>query len=359
MDAITVRKMVMPSLYLQGKGAIYHLGQKAFVYGDKAFVVGGKTALEVAGERIKKSLVSNGIEIVGWKSDVKECTHHTINKFADEAKHHMAHFIIGVGGGRAIDTAKAVAARAKVPAISVGTQCATNADCSAESVIYSEDHKFLEVLVHPTNPVLVIEDTEILARAPVKYLVWGMGDALSAKFESEAFAKARERRKDGTTPTAPAVALANACYSTLMEHGPRAVEDLKNGNHSHSVDEIIEAVKLSSALAFENSGCALAHALHNGLIKTGQVKGEHGEIVAYCTLVQVIYENRPEEERASLVKWCGQVGLPTQLSKFGTPDKSALRQAAEWAAEKDANSKNMPEKMKVDQILKAIEATGF
>lgn len=258
-----------------------------------------------------------------------------------------------------VDTAKAAAARLKIPSISIGTQCATNADCSAESVIYSEDHKYLEVLVHPSNPVLVIEDTEILARAPVRYIIHGMGDALSTKFETEAFAKARERKKDGTISTAPAIALANACYASLMEHGPTAVVDLKNGIHSHSVDEVIEAVKLSSALAFENSGCALAHALHNGLTKTGQIKGEHGKIVAYCTLVQAAYENRPAEERASLVKWCEQVGLPTKLGQLGTLNKAELRQAAEWAAEKDLNSKNMPEKMKAEQILKAIEVVGI
>ncbi len=359
MDAIAMRKMVMPGLYLQGKGAIYHLGQKAYVYGDKAFVVGGKTALEVAGDRIRKSLVSNGIETVGWKNSVTECTYPTINKLAEEAKHHGAHFVIGVGGGRAIDTAKAVAARVKVPSISVGTQCATNADCSAESIIYDENHKYVEYIVHPTNPVLVIEDTEILAKAPVKYIIQGMGDALSTRFEAPAFAKARERRKDGPVPTAPALALADACFNSLMEHGLQAVTDLKNGIHSRSVDEIIEAVKLSSAVAFENSGCALAHALCNGLNKTGRAEIEHGETVAYCSLVQAAYENRTSEELEALIKWCGQVGLPTKLSSVGTFDKVELRQAAEWAADKDVDSRNMPEKVKADQVLRAIEKIGM
>ncbi len=359
MDAIPIRKMVMPGLYLQGKGAIYHLGQRAYVYGDKAFVIGGNTALEVAGERIRKSLVSNGIETVGWKNTVTECTHAVITKLAEEAKHHGAHFVIGVGGGRAIDTAKAVAARVKVPSISIGTQCATNADCSAESIIYDEKHKYVEYLVHPTNPVLVIEDTEILAKAPVKYLVQGMGDALSTKFEGVAFAKARERKKDGPVPTAPALALADACFKSLMEHGLQAVTDLKNGIHSRSVDEIIEAVKLSSAMAFENSGCALAHALCNGLNKTGKTRLEHGEIVAYCSLVQAAYENRPSEELAELRKWCEAVGLPTKLSSIGDFSKQEVRQAAEWASDKDVDSKNMPEKVKVEQVLRAIEAVGI
>jgi len=352
---VVMRKMVMPSLYLQGKGAIYYLGQKALPLGDKAYVIGGTTALEVAGERIRRSLSSNGIEIVGWNDSVKECTHNTINRLVDEGKHMKAHFVVGVGGGRAIDTAKAVAWKLKLPAISIGTQCATNADAAAESVVHTDDHRFLEVLMLPFNPVLVIEDTEIISKAPVKYIVRGMGDALSTKFEADAYARARERRKDGAVPPAAALALAGACHRILMEHGLRAVQDLRNGIHSHDVDEIIEAVKLSSAMAFENTGGALAHALHNGLKKTGQVSGEHGEIVAYTTIVQTVYEQRSKEEVRQLVSWCDKLGLPTKLKAIGNPSKAALRLAVEHACDRDRDGRNMPERMKHADVMNAID----
>jgi len=348
------RKMFMPSLYLQGKGAIYLLGQRALPYGDKAFVVGGRTALSVAGERVRKSLISNGIETVGWDDSVKECTHAEISRLADECRKCKGHFVVGVGGGRAIDTAKAVAWKMKVPAITVGTQCASNADASSESVVYTDDHKYLEILVLSRNPALVIEDTEVIGKAPAKFIVQGMGDALSCKFEAEAFAKARAKKNDGPVPTATALALGNQCFQSLMEHGGKAASDARNGILSLDVVDVIEAVKLSSALTFENSGCALAHALHNGLTKTGQVKGEHGEIVAYTTLVQMAYEKRPPADIASVVKWCASIGLPTKLAKLGTPSRQALRQAVEHACEKDPDARNMPDKLKVPDVLEAI-----
>ncbi len=348
------RKMFMPSLYLQGKGAIYHLGQKALPYGDKAYVAGGKTALSVAGDRVRKSLSSNGIEIVGWNDSVKECSHSTINRLVDECKRSKGHFIVGVGGGRAVDAAKTAAWKCRVPAMTIGTQCATNADASGESVIYTDDHKFLEDVILPRSPVLVIEDTEIISKAPTKYMIQGMGDALSCKFEAEAFSKARQKRRDGDAPTTVALALGNQCYKSLLQHGEKAVHDSKNGILSIDVVEIIEAVKLASALTFENSGCALAHALHNGFTKTGQVTGEHGEIVAYTTMVQMAFENRPSEEIASVVKWCNAVGLPTKLAKLGTPSRQAIRQAAEHACERDHNSRNMPDRPKASEVLEAI-----
>jgi glycerol dehydrogenase len=347
--------MVTPSLYLQGKGAIYYLGQKVRPYGDKAFVIGGTTALSAAGDRVRKSLTSNGIEAVAWNDTVKECTEPLIERLAEEGRRAKPHFVVGVGGGRAIDTAKAVAWKLKVPAISVGTQCATNADTSAEVVVHTLDHRYLKTLILPRNPVLVIEDTEIIVKAPVKYMVWGMGDALSCKFEGEAYAKSLAKKKDGQSVTLASLALSQACFDSLMAHGPKAVKDVKNGIHSTEVDEMIEVVKLTSGMAFENTGCALAHALHNGLSRSGQVTGEHGELVAYCTIVQMVFEKRPAEDVRRVVSWCESVGLPTKLKAFGEPSKSALRVAAEYAAEKDMDSRNMPEKMRPADILGAID----
>ena len=349
------RKLVAPSLYIQGKGAIYYLGQRARPLGTKAFIIGGRTALAVTGERIRKSLESNGIEIVALRDDVKDCTHAKIDQLVELGKKASPHFVVGVGGGRAIDTAKAVAWNIGVPFISVGTQCATNADASAESVVYTDDHKFLETLIAPSNPAVVIVDTDVIAKAPVKYLVWGMGDALSTKFEAEAVAKTLAKNKDGPVPATAALAMANATYDALMRHGEKAVRDLKNKVHSEEVDEVIEAVKLSSAIAFENTGCALAHAIHNGLTRTGQVRGEHGEIVAYGTIIQAAYEGRPHEEVRKIIEWCEGVGLPTKLKMIGDPSKVMLKKAIEYACKKDENSNSMPERPRPADVMKVID----
>ena len=357
-----LRKLIATSLYNQGRGAIALLGKHSRPLGSRAFVVGGRTALSITGKRIRASMEESGVEVVGIDDTVKDCTYATIDRLVDEGREAQPDFVVGVGGGRAVDTAKAVAWKLSVPAVSVGTQCATNADGSAEFVAYTDDHKFLESVVLPENPALVIVDTDVIAAAPVKYMVWGMGDALSTKFEAEAYAEAMKRR-DGTPPTRTALALADATFESLMTYGVTAVEDMRRGVHSDAVDEIIEAVKLSSAIGFENTNCALAHAIHNGLTRTGRVKKEHGEIVAYGTIVQVAYgtivqvayEKRPEDEVRRIFEWCDSVGLPTRLSDICDHDEEALSDAIEHACKVDANADSMPERPDPQKVLKTIE----
>ncbi len=348
------RKLIAASKYIQGRGAIALLGENARKLGDMAYIIGGRTAISITEEMIWTSLEESGVEIVAVDNQIRDCTYATIDRLVHKCKRMAPNIVIGVGGGRAMDTAKAVAWKLSVPVISVGTQCATNADGSAEFVVYTKEHKFLDSVILPENPAVVIVDTDVIASAPVKYLVWGMGDALTAKFEAEAHAEAM-RRKGGMVPTNAALALANATFESLMRHGRDAVEALKRGEHTDAVDEVIEAVKLSSTIAFENSGCALAHALHNGLTKTGEMKAEHGEIVAYGTIVQVLYEGRPDAEVRRIVDWCESVGLPTKLSEICDHDDEALREAVEYACNEDANADSMPEKPEPAAVIQAIE----
>ena len=70
--------------------------------------------------------------------------------------------VIGIGGGKIFDTAKAVAYYEKTPVLICPTIASTDAPCSALSVIYTEEGVFEEYLFLPSNPDMVMMDTEIL-----------------------------------------------------------------------------------------------------------------------------------------------------------------------------------------------------
>ena len=87
--------------------------------------------------------------------------------------------VVGIGGGKIHDSAKAAAYYQGAPVVIIPTIASTDAPCSALSVIYSETGVFERYLFLNSNPDLVLVDTEILLKAPVRQFVSGMGDALS------------------------------------------------------------------------------------------------------------------------------------------------------------------------------------
>jgi glycerol dehydrogenase len=66
-----------------------------------------------------------------------------------------------------------------LPAVCLPTIAASDAPCSALSVVYTPDGTFDRLQFYKRNPDLVLVDTTIIARAPERYLVAGMGDAMA------------------------------------------------------------------------------------------------------------------------------------------------------------------------------------
>ena len=178
------RMLIAPGRYVQGAGAINEIGVHAARMGTKALVTGGKTALSTCGDAIKSSLDANGVGS-NQEAFLGECCDKEINRLIGIGKANGADIVITAGGGKVIDTGKAVAHEMKIPVIVVPTIAATDAPCSALSVIYTEGGVFERYLVLPKNPDCVLVDTAVVAKAPVEYLVSGMGDALATFWEAD------------------------------------------------------------------------------------------------------------------------------------------------------------------------------
>lgn len=349
------RKMILPAKYVQGEGVISQLGTYVKQHGERPFVVSGKTGFSKVRARVQASLLAAGVPMRGFDDTVVECTKAKIAEVAAKAEYLDADVIIGCGGGKAVDTAKAVAETLHVPAISVPTQCATNADGMADAVIFTEDHKFLEDMYLSRGPVLVLVDTDVVARAPSVYLVQGMGDALAAAFEKSAYAACQRTKKGAELATSAALEVNMKCFSTLMAHGIQAKKDAESGKLTESVEAVVEAIKLQSGFGFGGGGCAAAHAVHNGLTIVPGIARKHGEIVAFGTLVQMVLEKRPMGEIERVMRWCEELGLPVRLSDLGKMDRSYLLRAAEKACDPADTMGCMPFLVTPKMVLDAIE----
>lgn len=345
------------SRYVQGRGALDEIGAHISKIGKQALILGGKTALTITKKRIEKSLNESNTNIVALDNTVKMSTYPTIDRLSEIGKKEKADVIVGVGGGVAVDTAKAVSYKLQLPVACVPTQCATNADASALSVIYTEKHEWLEYLFYPKNPDLVLVDPEILVTAPAKFTVWGMGDALGANIEAKAcVAQPKASSLLFGRPTAVSPWIGELCEHNLLTYGYRAAKDLEQKLVTPYVERIFESIKLLSSLCAESTGLAAAHAIHNGLTFISGVKANHGEIVAFCVLVQMVLENRDPQEIERIMSWEHQVGLPITLRQLGDINVDDLGTAAEKACDPKDTMGNMPLAISPGMVRDAILA---
>ncbi len=330
------RMLLAPSRYIQGGGAIDEIGTHAVRMGTKALLTGGKSALSASGQAIQSSLEKENIGC--YQEDfMGECSDKEINRLIDVAKSNGADLVICAGGGKVIDTGKAVAYEMKIPVIVVPTIAATDAPCSALSVVYTEDGVFERYLVLPKNPDCVLVDTAIVANAPVELLVSGMGDALATFWEADTCGKSCKPNAltGATPPTLSALALARLCYDTLLEYGFQAKLAVEKNCVTPAVEAIVEANTLLSGLGFESGGLAGSHSVHNGFTVLEATHGKfHGQKVAFGVLTQLVLEGRPSKDVEEVLDFCSCVGLPICLEDVGisNPTRDDIRQVAEATA---------------------------
>jgi len=348
------RKVILPARYVQGQGVLGQLGAYVKQHGSKPFAVSGRTSWSRVKARVQSSLLQAGVPLAGHDDTVTECTHAKINEVAARVEAIEADIIIGCGGGKAVDTAKAVSEKLQLPVITVPTQCATNADQMADAVVFSEDHRFIEDIYLSQAPVLVLVDTEVVARAPPVFLVQGMGDALACGFEKPAYAETMRAKKSSEQATNAALEVNLRCFQTLMAHGIQARKDVEAGRITDAVESVVEAIKLQSGFGFGGGGCAAAHAVHNGLTIMPGIARKHGEIVAYGTLVQMVLEKRPMGEVERVMRWCRELGLPIRLEDLGRLDMSYLPKAAEKACDPNDSMANMPFPVTPNMVTQAM-----
>jgi glycerol dehydrogenase len=317
-----VKIMIAPNRYVQGPGIINETAQYIGHLGSIFFFIGGPTALSIIKERVSASLSERSLKY-HFEEFSGECTRSSAAGLSEKAKKFGAQVIVGAGGGRAIDTAKAVSHALDSALVIIPTVASNDAPCSALSVQYNEKHMLDRFLILKRNPDVVLVDSKIIAESPTRYFVAGMGDALATWFEAFTCTKSSAKNLPGGRSTSAALNLAKLCRDTLMEYGVLAKLAVDQNALTPAVEMVIEANILLSGLGFESSGLAAAHGIHEGIhALKGTEKALHGELVAFGTIAQLVMENYPREEIDRVIGFCNAVGLPVTLKQLGVSDIS-------------------------------------
>jgi glycerol dehydrogenase len=346
-----------PSKYVQGSNELSNLNIYASSLGKKGvYAIVDPFVLEHFGSKIEMGFKEDKLKLITWKFN-GESSQKEIDTIVENLKKSDCDVVAGIGGGKAIDTAKAVAYYAELPVVIVPTIASSDAPCSALSVIYREDGEFERYLLLPKNPELVLVDTAIIAHAPVRLFVAGMGDALATYFEARACYLSQANTMAGGVCSTSALALARQCLDTLYEDGLKAKVAVENKTTSRAVENIIEANTYLSGIGFESGGLAAAHAIHNGLtVLEDTHEVYHGEKVSFGTIVQLVLENAPIDEIEEVIAFCKSVGLPTNLHSIGIKNinDEKVRRVAEASCAEGETIFNMPVKITVEEVMSAI-----
>lgn len=345
-----------PSKYIQGPNVLQSLTQYVTPFGTKALILMGASVARKYGDDIKKNM---DLQNFSYVTDIftGECSHDEIKRLQEICNINKVNVIIGIGGGKTLDTAKAVAHFQHCPVIIAPSIASTDAPTSALSVIYTPEGHFQEYLMLPKNPEVVLVDSFVISQAPVRLLVAGMGDALATYFEARANAASGKTSMAGGLPTRAALALAKLCFEVLLADGLKAKLAVQNQQNSAAVENIIEANTYLSGIGFESGGLAGAHAIHNGLTLLESCHHlYHGEKVAFGTLVQMVLENADLDEIDQVIEFCKSVGLPTCLVDMGAiaATKEQLMEVAQAACADGETIHNMPFKVTAQDVYSAI-----
>jgi len=346
-----------PMKYIQGKDELANLSESVSILGKAgAYAVVDGYILDHYEKKIKKSFSKDTIPLYTVRFS-GECSQKEIDRVTRLATQADCDVIVGIGGGKTLDTAKAAAFHMGLPVIIAPTSASTDAPCSALSVLYNDRGEFEDYLLESRSPDIVLVDTTIITEAPTRLLIAGMGDALATYYETRACMTSRSKTTAGGVCSSAAMALASACRDNLFADGYKAMLASETKTINTALENIIETNTYLSGVGFESGGLAAAHAIHDALTILPEVHNVlHGEKVAFGTLVQLVLEDAPDNEIFTVIDFCRTIGLPTCLAMLGAKNvsKERLMRVAEASCEDNKTMKNMPFPVKPDDVLSAI-----
>jgi glycerol-1-phosphate dehydrogenase [NAD(P)+] len=278
--------------------------------GRKALMISGRSTMELAGNQVRDVLTRNCTVGSFFAEQINE----QVIKEAETAAAD-ADFLIGVGGGRVIDTAKIVSYNLDRPFISVPTAASHDGIASARASVAMEGgHSSLQA--HP--PIAIVADTGIIAQAPHRLLAAGCADVISNYTAILDWELAH--RVKGEQVSEYAAALSRMTAEILVKNAALIKP------HQEESAWIVTKALVSSGVAMSIAGSSRPasggeHKFSHALDRLAPGKALHGESCGIGTIISMyLHGGDWKGIRASL----RSIGAPVTPKDVGIDDATAV-----------------------------------
>ena len=351
---------IAPTQVLRGEKCLTESGAVIAQFGSRPLVVGGDCTLKLIQPHLEKIFAKHKL-IASEANYLPDCTESSLVKLNDAVAQHQADLIIGVGGGKALDTAKLLAHQCQLPIVTIPTSGATCAAWTALSNIYSEAGAFQYDVALNRCPDLLILDYSLVRTAPQRTLIAGIGDAIAKWYEASI-----SSGTSSDTLVISAVQQARILRDILLQKSATALENPNSEQWREVVDATVLLAGVIGGIGGANCRTVAAHAIHNGLTHILEAhQALHGEKVAYGILVQLRLEEIVQGNklavaaRKQLLQFYNDIGLPKTLEDLGLENATLtqLRHAAEIACNEQSDIHRLPFKVSSEQLMAAMVST--
>lgn len=342
--------------YSIGEDAYSEVPQVCRIYGKRILLTGGKKGLAAGSRKLCEKLAGTGLEIVETAWYGEDCTFENMDRLSELAKKVQADMIFGMGGGKALDTAKGAGEKAGIPVFTFPTIAATCAATTALSVVYREDGNFDSFFFYDRPAYHCFIDLTVIAQAPDRFLQAGMGDTIGKFFECH-FSARGDRLEHSS---ALGREISNMCYEPLLEYGEQALRDCGNHQVSVALEQAVLAnivsTGLVSLMVLDDYNCAIAHSVYYGLVVLPgfEERWLHGNVVAYGVLVQLAVDGELQEAKR-LKGFLERLRIPTTLKEMDVPVERTYLQPVLTETVTGPDMEHIPYPVTEDMIFCAMQ----
>ncbi len=349
--------ILIPS-YTVGPEAYEQIPRYCALYGHKAVVIGGHKAMSAARGKLLTATKDTPIVITDFVWYGEDCTYEAADLLTEIPSVSDADMIFAVGGGKAVDTAKLVSLQLDKPYFAFPTIASNCAAASSLSIVYNTDGTFRDFVHFLESAKHIFIDTDIITRAPSRYLWAGIGDTYAKYYEVSVSA----RGEDLPHYLALGVNLSRMCMETLLSHGKAAVRDNIAGKASFELEQCALAIIITTGWVsmlvsrehkMDYNG-GVAHALFYSLCELPAFEANHihGAVVGFGVLMLLLIDGQ-ENEYEKLKAFNKEIGLPTTLSEIDVTVKDVESVVDRIIGDEDLE--HYPYRLTKEMIMQAAE----